>query len=215
MQFLYDRFFEKNSSSKIIKLKIDEFSAFSSNGSISNWRAVISVYKSVWKRTKSYRFEYTDLYRINWLFLKVFLYIHLDPRNVSLLSFPFLRNCSFCKYEFIIGHIEELHNFSPLFIQVFKMIHFWQWRGRIKRKFLFKKWVTKKWLIIALISDLLIREVVTMIFMIGEKVSDRNQGSFSKSVNLIYHKSVQSPVKWPLSRFDRNTNTNSRSIMGP
>ena len=38
-----------------------------------------------------------------------------------------------------------------------------------------KKWLTKKWLIIALISDLLIREVVTMIFMIGEKVSDRNQ----------------------------------------
>lgn len=46
-----------------------------------------------------------------------------------------------------------------------------------------KKWLTKKWLIIALISDLLIREVVTMIFMIGEKVSDRNQGFFSNSVN--------------------------------
>ena len=69
------------------------------------------------------------------LFLKVFLYIHLDPRNVFLLSFPFLRNCSFCKYEFIIGHIEELQmNFSPLFIQVFEMIHFCQWRGRIEKE---------------------------------------------------------------------------------
>ena len=76
----------------------------------------------------------TDVYGINWLFLKVFLYIHLDPRILFLLFFPFLRNCSFCKYEFIIGHIEELHNFSPLFIQVFEMIHFCQWRGRIKRK---------------------------------------------------------------------------------
>ena len=78
----------------------------------------------------------TDMYRCvrYWLFLKVFLYIHLDPRILFLLFFPFLRNCSFCKYEFIIGHIEELHNFSPLFIQVFEMIHFCQWRGRIKRK---------------------------------------------------------------------------------
>ena len=70
------------------------------------------------------------------------------------------------------------------------------------------------WLIIALISDLLIREVVTMIFMIGEKVSDRNQGSFSNSVNLIYYKNIQFLPKSPLSRFkktryQKNRNTNA------